>query len=162
MVSRKYFKKLSIKGRCQDGGLGGRGIPASSQLGHLPGTGGGPRKPKGTGGTPVTRLGFCFTLLIHCCWFFYIFIFPNKSFIFLILFYSLYSVIVLSFWLISPPHPFFFFLFSVVLLFYFVAVISIIVLFLLIYILSFYFYFVFYFLILYCSFFSFFFTYLFF
>ena len=36
----------------QDGGLGGRGIHASAQLGHLPGTGGEPWAPKGMGGTP--------------------------------------------------------------------------------------------------------------
>ena len=52
------------------------------------------------------RLEFCFTLLIHCCCFFYIFIFPNKSFIFMILFYSLSFVSDPSFWLV--PHPTFF------------------------------------------------------
>ena len=41
----------------QDGVLGGRGIQVSSQLGHLPGTGGGPETPKGTGGTPSDRVG---------------------------------------------------------------------------------------------------------
>ena len=60
------------------------------------------------------RFGFCFTLLIHCC-FFYIFIFPNKSFTFLILFYSLYVLTDLSFWLVLPvppfPPPLFFFFF---------------------------------------------------
>ena len=44
--------KLTSGGRSQDGVLGGCGIHVSSQLGHLPGTGGGPRTPKGTGGTP--------------------------------------------------------------------------------------------------------------
>ena len=44
-------------GRSQDGGLGGHGIRVSAQLGHLPGTGGGPRTPKGTGGTPSDRVG---------------------------------------------------------------------------------------------------------
>ena len=36
----------------QDSALGGHRIHVSSQLGHLPGTGGGPRTPKGMGGTP--------------------------------------------------------------------------------------------------------------
>ena len=70
--------------------------------------------------------------LIYPC-FIYIFSFPNKSFIFLILFYSLYFVIVLSFWLVPPP---FLFLFSVVVLFYLIAVVSIIFLFFLTYFLS--------------------------
>ena len=65
------------------------------------------------------RLGFSFTLLIHCCWFFYIFIFPNKSFNFLILFYSLYFVIVLSFWLVPCPALVVFFSFCFLLWFYF-------------------------------------------
>ena len=39
-------------GQNQDGILGGRGIRVSSQLGHLPATGGGPLTHKGTGGTP--------------------------------------------------------------------------------------------------------------
>ena len=36
--------------------LGGRGIHISSQLGHLPGTGGGQRTTKGMGGTPRDQL----------------------------------------------------------------------------------------------------------
>ena len=57
------------------------------------------------------RLGFCFTLLIHCCWFFNIFIFPNKSFVFLILFYF-YTLLVISPSGLFPtptPSPFYFF-----------------------------------------------------
>ena len=46
----KIIKKAEE--RSQDGVLGGREIRVSSQLGHLPGTGGGPWTPKGTGGTP--------------------------------------------------------------------------------------------------------------
>ena len=45
------------EGRSQNGRLGGRGIHDSTQLGHLPGTGGGPRTPKGTGGTPSDWVG---------------------------------------------------------------------------------------------------------
>ena len=45
------------QGRSQDGVLGGRRIRISSQLGHLPGTGGGPWTPKGTGGTPSDWVG---------------------------------------------------------------------------------------------------------
>ena len=98
------------------------------------------------------RLGFCFTLLIRCCWFFYIFILPNKSFIFLILFYFLYFVIVLSFWLVS--HFFFsLFCWGLILLccscFNYSFIFPNIYFILLIY-------FVFYCLILYCYFFSFF------
>ena len=37
--------------------LGGHGIRISSWLGHLPGTSGGPRTPKGTGGTPRDQVG---------------------------------------------------------------------------------------------------------
>ena len=37
--------------------LGGRGIRVSAQLGHLPGPSGGPRTPKGMGGTPSDRVG---------------------------------------------------------------------------------------------------------
>ena len=49
------------------------------------------------------RLGFCCTLLlIHCCRCIYNFIFSNKSFIFLILFYSLHFVIILLFLACSP------------------------------------------------------------
>ena len=44
-------------GQSQDGGPGGRRIRISAQLGHLPGTGGGPRTPKGTEGTPSDWLG---------------------------------------------------------------------------------------------------------
>ena len=32
-------------------------IRVSAQLGQLPGTGGGPQTPKGTGGTPSDRVG---------------------------------------------------------------------------------------------------------
>ena len=49
--------KLYRGGQSQDGRLGGCGIRGSAQLGHLPGTGGGPRTPKGTGGTPSDRVG---------------------------------------------------------------------------------------------------------
>ena len=41
-----------MEGRSQDGRVGVRGVCISSQLGHLPGTGGGPWTPKGMGGTP--------------------------------------------------------------------------------------------------------------
>ena len=41
----------------KDGGLEGHGIRVSAQLGPLPGTGGGPQTPKGTGGTPSDRVG---------------------------------------------------------------------------------------------------------
>ena len=41
----------------QDGKLGGRGIHVSTQLGHLSGTSGGPRTPKGMGGTPRNWVG---------------------------------------------------------------------------------------------------------
>ena len=44
-------------GQSEDGVLGGRGIHVSSQLGHLPGTGGGPWTPKGMGGTPSDQVG---------------------------------------------------------------------------------------------------------
>ena len=47
---------MSIEGWSQDGRPGGCGVRVSSQLGHLPGTGGGPWTPKGVGGTPE-RLG---------------------------------------------------------------------------------------------------------
>ena len=50
-------KLIQIGGWSQDGGLGGRGIRVSSQLGPLPGTSGGPRTPKGTGGTPSDQVG---------------------------------------------------------------------------------------------------------
>ena len=51
------LKKKEILGwGTQDGLLGGCGICISSQLGHLPGTGGGPWTPKGTGGTPSNWL----------------------------------------------------------------------------------------------------------
>ena len=43
-------------GGSKDGGLGGRRIRVLAQLGHLPGTGGEPQTPKGTGGTPRSRL----------------------------------------------------------------------------------------------------------
>ena len=45
------------EGQSQDGILGGYGIRVSAQLGHLPGTSGGPRTPKGTGGTPSNQVG---------------------------------------------------------------------------------------------------------
>ena len=45
-------KLIQIGGWSQDGGLGGRGIRVSSQLGPLPGTSGGPQTPTGTGGSP--------------------------------------------------------------------------------------------------------------
>ena len=44
-------------GQSQDGVLGGSIIRISSQLGHLPGTRGGPQTPKGTGGNPSDRVG---------------------------------------------------------------------------------------------------------
>ena len=75
-------------------------------------------------------LGFCFTLLLILFYFY----FSNKSFIFLILSYSLYFVIVLLLLACSPHPPF---IFSVVVLFYLVGVVSIIFLFFLIYFLSF-------------------------
>ena len=53
----KHDFKFTKRGRSQDGVLGGRGICVSSQLGHLPGTGGGPWTPEGTGGTPSDRVG---------------------------------------------------------------------------------------------------------
>ena len=53
--TEKYIKEKG--GQSQDGILGGRGIRVSSQLGHLPGTGGGPRTPKGMGGTPSDWVG---------------------------------------------------------------------------------------------------------
>ena len=43
------------QGRSQDGVVGGHGIRVSSQLGHLPGTGGGLGTPKGTEEPPATR-----------------------------------------------------------------------------------------------------------
>ena len=46
-----------LGGRSQDGILGGCGIRVSSQLGHLPGTSGGPRTPKQVGGTPSDWVG---------------------------------------------------------------------------------------------------------
>ena len=60
-----YTQYLTIdyngRGQSQDGGLGGHRIRVSTQLGHLPGTGGGPQTPKGTGGTPSDWLaGSCF------------------------------------------------------------------------------------------------------
>ena len=51
------YKKLLFGGQSQDAVLGGCGIRISSQLGHLPGTGGGPRTPKGAGGAPSDRVG---------------------------------------------------------------------------------------------------------
>ena len=39
-------------GQSQDGEAVGCGVRISSQLGHLPSTGGGPWRPKGMGGTP--------------------------------------------------------------------------------------------------------------
>ena len=48
---------MSTEERSQDGGLGGCGIHVSAQLGHLPDTGGGPRTPKKTGGTPSDWVG---------------------------------------------------------------------------------------------------------
>ena len=53
---RAHQEKIGLRrcgvGRSQDGGLGGHGIRISAQLGHLPGTGGGPRTSKRMGGTP--------------------------------------------------------------------------------------------------------------
>ena len=52
---KKFQKRQAKLG--QDGILGGHGILISAQLGRLPGTGGGPRTPKGTGGTPSDQVG---------------------------------------------------------------------------------------------------------
>ena len=41
----------------QDGGLGGCRIHVSAQLGHLPGTSGGPQTPKGAGGIHSDQVG---------------------------------------------------------------------------------------------------------
>ena len=52
LLRPEYLWVRGIKGikfRNQDGRLGGHGIRLSSHLGHLPGTGGGPQTPKGTG-----------------------------------------------------------------------------------------------------------------
>ena len=51
------IQNLWNTGWSKDGVLEGCGILISSQLGHLPGTGGGPRTPKGMGGTPSDRVG---------------------------------------------------------------------------------------------------------
>ena len=52
-----YFQFLANKnkasGQSNDGGVGGCGVRISSQLGQLPGTGGGPRTPNGMGGIPT-------------------------------------------------------------------------------------------------------------
>ena len=42
---------MELGGQSQDGVLRRHGVCVSSQLGQLPGTGGGPRTPKGMGGT---------------------------------------------------------------------------------------------------------------
>ena len=67
MIKKKNLKKLGTEGnnfnlkkstgRVESKWLLGHGIHASSQLGHLPGTGGGPRTPKGMGETPSDRVG---------------------------------------------------------------------------------------------------------
>ena len=53
-VGTQYLlnEKTRAEQGSQDGILGGCGIRVSSQLGHLPGTSGGPQTPKGMGGTP--------------------------------------------------------------------------------------------------------------
>ena len=48
---KKLFQKEKKEGS-QEGELGGRGIHVSSQLGHLPGTDGGPQTPKVDGRNP--------------------------------------------------------------------------------------------------------------
>ena len=88
-VGRKWKGFFGEKLAGEEGGLGGCGIRVSAQPGHLPGTGGGPRTPKGT---EEPRATGCFT---------YSFIFPNIFFIFLIVFCFLFFDIVrlLSFFL---------------------------------------------------------------
>ena len=51
-------KNLPAGGQSQDGRLEGHGIHVSTQLGHLPGTGGGPQTRKGMGGTPSDQVGY--------------------------------------------------------------------------------------------------------
>ena len=76
------LSKIKYSGWSQDDRLGGYRVRISTQLGHLPGTGGGPRTSKGMGGMPATG---CFN---------YIFIFHSICFIVLILFCFLFLVIV--------------------------------------------------------------------
>ena len=57
IVSNTDSIKSVKRGRSQDDVLGGCGICVSSQLGHIPGTRGGPWTPKGTGGTPSDWAG---------------------------------------------------------------------------------------------------------
>ena len=49
--------KSQFFGGSQDGRVGGRSIHVSTQLGRLPGTGGGPQTPKGRGGIPSDLVG---------------------------------------------------------------------------------------------------------
>ena len=54
----KFIKcSIFLKKEREDAVVGGRGIRVSSQLGHLPGTSGGPRTPKEMGGTPSNQVG---------------------------------------------------------------------------------------------------------
>ena len=48
---------MELGGQSQDGVLRRHGVCVSSQLGQLPGTGGGPRTPKGTGRRPSDWVG---------------------------------------------------------------------------------------------------------
>ena len=55
-MKSEHWLSLVSKGASdwsQDGGVGGRRVRVSSQLGHLPGAGGGCQTPKGTGGIPA-------------------------------------------------------------------------------------------------------------
>ena len=51
------MKIVGFRGWSQDCVLGGRWIHILPQPGHLPGTSGWPRTPKGTGGTPSNQVG---------------------------------------------------------------------------------------------------------
>ena len=95
-------KTDTAEGRNQDGILGEYGICVSSQLGHLPGTSGGPRTPKGMGGTPSNQIGVLFYLVdSFICLFFLIFYFSNFILLFIL------RCLLLA---CSPPLFFFFLL----------------------------------------------------
>lgn len=56
-ISTKAIRAKIINPFPEDAVLEGRGIRVSKQLGHIPGTGWGPRTPKGMRGTPSDQVG---------------------------------------------------------------------------------------------------------
>ena len=72
MITYRICLSLSISVLFQGGRLGGCGICVSAELGHLPFTGGGPRTPKGMGGSPSDQYCSFFSFLF----FFFFFVMP--------------------------------------------------------------------------------------